>query len=234
MGEPRLHPTAGATVVGARKFLIAYNINLNTPDIEIAKRIAKNIRFSNGGLRYVKAMGVDLRARNLAQVSINLTDFEQTPLHRVFEMVKREAERYGVTIVGSEIVGTHSEARHRADRRLLSAARKLFSRASVGESSGGFSRRRALRRTWQARRHGPAVPRRCSRANGGSRRRFGCRPRRRVGRQLWDKWSPGSHARKNHKQHYVEPLSESLVRIQAQLLERSRKQSIATPHRLNP
>jgi glutamate formiminotransferase / formiminotetrahydrofolate cyclodeaminase len=105
VGDPRLHPTAGATVVGARKFLIAYNINLNTPDIEIAKRIAKNIRFSTGGLRYVKAMGVDLKARNLAQVSINLTDFEQTPIHRVFEMVKREAERYGASIVGSEIVG---------------------------------------------------------------------------------------------------------------------------------
>jgi len=105
VGEPRLHPTAGAVVVGARKFLIAYNINLNTSDLEIAKKIGKNIRFSNGGLRYVKAMGVDLRARNLAQVSINLTDFEQTPIHRVFEMVKREAERYGVAIVGSEIVG---------------------------------------------------------------------------------------------------------------------------------
>src|SRR5271169_7122893 len=105
VGEPRLHATAGAIVVGARKPLIAYNINLNTPDIEIAKRIGKNIRFSNGGLRYVKAMGVDLRARNLAQVSINLTDFEQTPIHRVFETVKREAERYGVAIVGSEIVG---------------------------------------------------------------------------------------------------------------------------------
>src|SRR6202046_2722057 len=105
IGEQRLHPTAGATVVGARKFLVAYNINLNTPDLEIAKKIGKNIRFSNGGLRYVKAMGVDLRARSLAQVSINMTDFEQTPLHRVFEMVKREAERYGVSIVGSEIVG---------------------------------------------------------------------------------------------------------------------------------
>ena len=92
-------------MVGARKFLVAYNINLNTPDLEIAKKIGKNIRFSNGGLRYVKAMGVDLRARQLAQVSINMTDFEQTPLHRVFEMVKREAERYGVSIVGSEIVG---------------------------------------------------------------------------------------------------------------------------------
>jgi glutamate formiminotransferase len=105
VGEPRLHPTAGATVVGARKFLIAYNINLNTPDVEIAKKIAKAIRFSTGGLRYAKAMGVDLRARNLAQVSINMTDFEQTPLHHVFEMVKREAARYGVLIVGSEIVG---------------------------------------------------------------------------------------------------------------------------------
>ena len=105
IGEPRLHATAGATVVGARKFLIAYNVNLNTADLDIAKRIGKNIRFSNGGLRYVKAMGVDLQARHLAQVSINLTDFEQTPVHRVFEMVKREAERYGVSIVGSEIVG---------------------------------------------------------------------------------------------------------------------------------
>jgi len=105
IGGPALHATAGATVVGARKFLIAFNINLNTPDVEIARKIGKSIRFSNGGLRYVKAMGVDLRARNLAQVSINMTDFEQTPLHRVFEMVRREAQRYGVSIVGSEIVG---------------------------------------------------------------------------------------------------------------------------------
>jgi glutamate formiminotransferase len=105
IGDAALHPTAGATVVGARKFLIAYNINLNTPDITIANRIAKAIRFSSGGLRYVKSMGVELRSRNLAQVSINLTDFEQTPMHRVFEMVRREAERYGVQIVGSEIVG---------------------------------------------------------------------------------------------------------------------------------
>src|ERR1700694_4069042 len=105
IGEPKLHPTAGATVVGARKFLIAYNVNLNTPDIGIANKIAKAIRFSSGGLRYVKSMGVELKARNLAQVSINLTDFEQTPMHRVYEMVKREAERYGVMPVGSEIVG---------------------------------------------------------------------------------------------------------------------------------
>jgi glutamate formiminotransferase/formiminotetrahydrofolate cyclodeaminase len=105
VGEPKLHPTAGVTVVGARKFLVAYNVNLNTSDIGIANKIAKAIRFSSGGLRYVKSMGVELKARNLAQVSINLTDFEQTPMHRVYEMVKREAERYGVMPVGSEIVG---------------------------------------------------------------------------------------------------------------------------------
>jgi len=105
VGGPALHATAGATVVGARKFLIAYNINLNTPDISIANKIAKAIRFSSGGLRYAKAMGVDLKARGLAQVSINMTDYEQTPLHRVFEMVEREAKRYGVMPVGSEIVG---------------------------------------------------------------------------------------------------------------------------------
>lgn len=104
-GGPGLHPTAGATVVGARKFLIAYNINLNTSDVGIAKKIAKAMRFSSGGFRFVKGMGVDLKARNLAQVSMNLTDFEKTPVFRVFEAVKREAERYGVSIVGSEIVG---------------------------------------------------------------------------------------------------------------------------------
>src|ERR1700675_820934 len=105
VGEPKLHPTAGATVVGARKFLIAYNVNLNTSDVSIANKIAKAIRFSSGGFRYVKSMGVELKERNLAQVSINLTDFEQTPMHRVYEMVKREAECYGVMPVGSEIVG---------------------------------------------------------------------------------------------------------------------------------
>ena len=105
VGEPKVHPTAGVTVVGARKFLIAYNVNLNTPDVGIANKIAKAIRFSSGGFRYVKSMGVELKARNLAQVSINLTDFEQTPMHRVYEMVKREAERHGVMPVGSEIVG---------------------------------------------------------------------------------------------------------------------------------
>lgn len=105
VGEPRLHPTAGAVVVGARKFLIAFNINLNTADVGIASKIARAIRSSTGGYRFVKSMGVDLKARGIAQVSINMTDFELTPLHRVFETVKREAERYGCAIVGSEIVG---------------------------------------------------------------------------------------------------------------------------------
>ncbi len=105
LGDPVCHPTAGAVVVGARKFLIAYNVNLGTPDVSIAKKIAKTIRFSTGGFRYVKSMGVMLASRNLAQVSINLTDFEQTPMHVVFEAVRREAERFGVPVVGSEIVG---------------------------------------------------------------------------------------------------------------------------------
>jgi len=102
-GEPRVHPTAGATVVGARKFLIAYNVFLNTTDVEIAKKVAKAVRFSNGGLRFVKGAG--FLVRGLAQVSMNLTDFEQTPVHRVFELVKGEAARYGVMPVSSEIVG---------------------------------------------------------------------------------------------------------------------------------
>jgi len=102
-GEAKVHPTAGATVVGARKFLIAYNVFLNTPDVDIAKKIAKAVRASSGGFRFVKGAG--FLVRGLAQVSMNLTDFEQTPVHRVFEMVKREAARYGVTPISSEIVG---------------------------------------------------------------------------------------------------------------------------------
>ena len=102
-GKTELHPTAGATIVGARKFLVAYNVYLNTPDVEIAKKIGKAVRFSNGGLRYVKGMGVPVRG--LAQVSMNLTDTDQTPIARVFEYVKREAARYGVVPLSSEIVG---------------------------------------------------------------------------------------------------------------------------------
>src|SRR5215475_1051180 len=102
-GEAALHTTAGATIVGARKFLVAYNVYLNTPDVEIAKKIGKAVRFSNGGLRYVKGMGVPVRG--LAQVSMNLTDTDQTPIARVYEYVKREAARYGVMPLSSEIVG---------------------------------------------------------------------------------------------------------------------------------
>jgi glutamate formiminotransferase len=102
-GEPQVHPTAGATVVGARKFLIAYNVFLNTTDVNVAKKVAKAVRFSSGGLRFVKGAG--FLVRGMAQVSMNLTDFEQTPVHRVFEYVKREAARYGVIPVSSEIVG---------------------------------------------------------------------------------------------------------------------------------
>jgi glutamate formiminotransferase / formiminotetrahydrofolate cyclodeaminase len=102
-GEPRVHPTAGATVVGARKFLVAYNVYLNTSDVDVAKKVGKAVRFSNGGLRYVKGMGIPVRG--LAQVSMNLTDTDQTPIARVYEYVKREAARYGVMPLSSEIVG---------------------------------------------------------------------------------------------------------------------------------
>ena len=102
-GDPVCHPTAGATVVGARKFLIAYNVFLNTSDVDIAKKIAKAIRASSGGFKFVKGAG--FLVRGMAQVSMNLTDFEQTPIARVFEFVKREAARYGCMPVSSEIVG---------------------------------------------------------------------------------------------------------------------------------
>jgi glutamate formiminotransferase len=104
-GGPELHPTAGASVVGARKFLIAYNINLNTPDVSIAEAVARRIRASGGGFPCVKAMAVDLKARNLAQVSMNLTDFETTSMAKVYEAVALEAAAAGTQVVGSEIVG---------------------------------------------------------------------------------------------------------------------------------
>src|SRR5438093_13500165 len=104
-GPPTLHPSAGATVIGARMPLIAYNINLSTDRIDVAKKIAAAVRFSSGGFRFVKAMGVTLADRGIVQVSMNLTNYEKTPILRVFEAVKREAERYGVTVLDSEIVG---------------------------------------------------------------------------------------------------------------------------------
>lgn len=104
-GPAERHPTAGTVAVGARMPLVAYNINLSTNDLEIATKIAKNIRHINGGLRYVKAMGVELKDRNITQVSINMTDYTRTALYRAFELVRIEARRYGVVIVGSEIIG---------------------------------------------------------------------------------------------------------------------------------
>jgi len=104
-GAAAPHPSAGASVIGARMPLVAYNINLNTDRVDVAKKIAAAIRHSSGGLRYVKAMGVKVEDRNLAQVSMNLTNYQKTPIFRVFELVKREAERYGVSILESEIVG---------------------------------------------------------------------------------------------------------------------------------
>ena len=104
-GPATPHETAGASVIGARMPLIAYNINLDTDRLDVAKKIAAAIRYSSGGLRYVKAMGIKLDDRNVAQVSMNLTNYEKTPVFRVFEMVRREAARYGVVILESEVVG---------------------------------------------------------------------------------------------------------------------------------
>jgi glutamate formiminotransferase len=104
-GPSEPHESGGASVIGARMPLIAYNINLNTDRLDVAKKIAAAIRHSGGGFRYVKAAGFKLEDRNLAQVSMNLTNYEKTPIFRVFEVVKREAERYGVSILESEIVG---------------------------------------------------------------------------------------------------------------------------------
>jgi glutamate formiminotransferase/formiminotetrahydrofolate cyclodeaminase len=104
-GPSRTHPTAGATAIGARMPLIAFNVYLGTPYVGIAKKIAKAIRFSGGGLRFVKALGFEIKERGLAQISMNLVNYPKTPIFRVFEMIKAEAERYGVPIISSEIVG---------------------------------------------------------------------------------------------------------------------------------
>ena len=104
-GPSTIHPTGGVTAIGARMPLIAYNINLDTDNLAIADKIAKAIRHISGGFRYCKALGVMLEDRNIAQVSINLTDYTKTPVYRVFETVKMEAKRYGVNILGSEVVG---------------------------------------------------------------------------------------------------------------------------------
>lgn len=104
-GPVERHSTAGTVAIGARMPLVAYNVNLSTPSLEIAHDIAKKIRFIGGGLRYCKAMGVELKDRGITQVSINMTDYTHTALYRAFELVRIEARRYGVSIVGSEIIG---------------------------------------------------------------------------------------------------------------------------------
>lgn len=104
-GPVDVHPTAGAVAIGARMPLVAFNVNLNTNNIEIANKIAKNVRFIGGGLRYCKAIGVELKDRGIVQVSMNMTDYTKTALYRAFELIKIEAKRYGVSVVGSEIIG---------------------------------------------------------------------------------------------------------------------------------
>lgn len=100
-----VHPTAGMTAIGARMPLVAFNVNLNTSDLEVANKIAKNVRHLSGGLRFCKALGIALEDRGIVQISMNMTDFTKTPLYRAFELIKIEAQRYGVSVVGSEIIG---------------------------------------------------------------------------------------------------------------------------------
>src|SRR5579875_2037418 len=178
-GEAALHPTAGATIVGARKFLVAYNVYLNTPEVEIAKKVAKAVRFSSGGLRYVKGMGVPVRG--LAQVSMNLTDTDQTPIARVFEYVKREAARYGVMPLSSEIVGL-------IPKKALEDCAEWFLQIENFDSSLILENRRAgfapgssrSSSNWRRRRLRPEA---------GALRRQRQRWRRR-----WPRWSRGCHA----------------------------------------
>ncbi|MDO5725813.1 MAG: glutamate formimidoyltransferase [Tissierellia bacterium] len=104
-GPEKMNEKTGATAVGARVYLVAYNVNLGTNDIEIADAIAKKVRFVGGGLRFVKAMGIKLEERDIVQVSMNLVNFEKSRIYQVFEMIKMEAKRYGVSVVGSEVIG---------------------------------------------------------------------------------------------------------------------------------
>ena len=104
-GPATIHPTGGVTAIGARPPLIAFNVNLDTPNLEVASKIADCIRYIGGGLRYCRALGVMLDDRNIAQVSINMTDFSKTSVYRIFELVKVEARRFGVNVTGSEVVG---------------------------------------------------------------------------------------------------------------------------------
>lgn len=104
-GERKIHPTAGVMAVGARMPLVAFNVNLDTSDIEIANKIAKIVRGSSGGFKYCKGIGVMLEDRNIAQVSMNMVNFEGTPLYRALETIRFEAKRYGVNVIGTELIG---------------------------------------------------------------------------------------------------------------------------------
>ncbi|QTA38216.1 glutamate formimidoyltransferase [Thermosipho ferrireducens] len=104
-GPAEVHPTAGVTAVGAREYLIAFNVNLGTDRLEVAEKIARAVRHISGGFRYVKALGIELKDKGIVQVTMNLTNYKKSPIFRVFEVIKREAQRYGVPVLNSEIVG---------------------------------------------------------------------------------------------------------------------------------
>ncbi|PIE53907.1 MAG: glutamate formimidoyltransferase [Dethiosulfovibrio peptidovorans] len=105
LGEPALHPTAGATVIGARKFLVAFNVNLNTTDVDIAKAIGKRVRASGGGFTAVKGIGLALEDKGMVQVSMNIVDYDKTAIYRALEFIRMEVARWGVTINGTEVYG---------------------------------------------------------------------------------------------------------------------------------
>ena len=186
-GPATPHETAGASVIGARMPLIAYNINLNTDRLDVAKKIASAIRHSSGGLRYVKAMGVKIDDRNLAQVSMNLTNYEKTPIFRVFEMVKREAARYGVTILESEVVGLVPVGGARAFGGVLPAARAVRRRSDSREEAAGGVSSRLLGSALQASTIEPALSRlkpdaqsRCYAGSSSSSTRRRAMPKARI------------------------------------------------------
>ncbi len=133
-GGPGLHPSAGATAIGVRKFLIAFNINLASADVSIARQIARTIRESSGGLPAVKALGLKLRSRGLTQVSMNLTDFERTSLYEVYGWVKHEAERLGTHIAGSELIGL-------VPRKAIEMAAERFLQIENFDSASVFENR---------------------------------------------------------------------------------------------
>jgi glutamate formiminotransferase len=158
VGEPKLHPTAGAVAIGARPVLIAYNAYLTTPDVSIAKKIAKAVRARDGGLPEVKALGFEIKERNRAQVSMNLTDFHVTSMHRALEAVRREAQRFGVGVEESEIVGLVPEDAlfdaaeyylqlHSFDRNAIleRKVRSVATSAPGSESIASFASRLAAR-----------------------------------------------------------------------------------------